>query len=400
MRIYTCSSVGIDYFFFLGKTLRQSGFSVEEIYLITEENYRALAKSKGLKKVLLRFNMYISYPLLLILKSMLAPGQSVFIVSSNTFYAPLVVRLFSFGRVKIINLIYDLFPDAIEMSGKLKQNSWSARAIGKLIKATLKLSHATIYLGDFLAAHANKRWWKPSLYKRIDISADYSLFDSVLSVPDNSPIVLHYGGQLGHLHDATALIQSLKSIEDINQMGKVSCNFYVSGAQAAYIEQELGSTSVKVKTAIASHEWRKDIRNFHVGLVSLTPGGAAVCLPSKTYSMMGGGLAIIAICPQWSDLAHLIIDLEAGWVINNSPYNTRDEIETQPDYMKALFEKRDYDDIAHEFKELVQRIIATPDLIHKKRKNAFHGVRNKFGIELLAADWRHVIEEVTSRNNN
>ena len=61
MKIYTCSSVGIDYFLFLGKTLRSCGFDVEDVFLISEAEYRRRAKSKGLAKLVLRIRMYVVY---------------------------------------------------------------------------------------------------------------------------------------------------------------------------------------------------------------------------------------------------------------------------------------------------------------------------------------------------
>ena len=90
----------------------------------------------------------------------------------------------------------------------------------------------------------------------------------------------------------------------------------------------MSGTDVKIRTAIDSEIWRKDIRNFHVGLVSLSPGGASVCLPSKTYSMMAGGLSIIGICPEWSDLANLIKEMDAGWVVNNSIYSSTSQLKS------------------------------------------------------------------------
>ena len=89
MKIYTCSSVGIDYFLFLGKTLRSCGFDVEDVFLISEAEYRRRAKSKGLAKLVLRIRMYVVYPCLLFRKALKAKKNDMFIVTSNTFYAPL-----------------------------------------------------------------------------------------------------------------------------------------------------------------------------------------------------------------------------------------------------------------------------------------------------------------------
>ena len=157
------------------------------------------------------------------------------------------------------------------------------------------------------------------------------------------------------------------------------------------IRESFAGSGVEVVSAVPSHEWREKIRDFHVGLVTLKPGGAIVCLPSKAYSMMAGGLAILAICPKWSDLAKMIEDNDVGWVISNSPYDEMPSF-ADPEYFKKIEEKRDAETVAKEFHQQVEEILSNPEELDRKRKNASRVMRSTFGKEELGQRWVRFLE--------
>jgi hypothetical protein len=395
IKVYTASSVGIDYFFFLGKTIENAGYEVEPLYFLSETKYRKLAKSSGFKKVWLRIQMYLLYPLFLIYKGLTSRNNSIFVISSNTFYAPYLIKMIvKFKNGKVIHMLYDLFPDAIEIAGSIEVNSIKSRLIGVITKLNQQQCNATVYLGDFLKIHAENRWGKASDSKTIDISTDLSLYPANYNKDlNNRKLIVHYGGQLGHLHDVVSIIESVKYICNSDISSLVEFNFYVSGAQVKLLETSLKGYPVKIISSVPSNQWREDIGNFHIGLVSLTPGGATVCLPSKTYAMMAGGLAIICICPQWSDLAALISSLNSGWIINNSKYFNREDL-YNGNYLDNIKDKRNINDIAMDFYKLIKQILNDRVNLDEKKENAFHGVRKHYNIHTLSKKWNEIIQDV------
>jgi len=396
LKVYTASSVGIDYFFFLNKTIGQAGYVVEPLFFISEVKYRKFAKAVGIKKIWLRLQMYFCYPLYLLYKGLTSQRGSIFVITSNTFYAPYLMKLVvQFKNGKVIHLLYDLFPDAIEIAGSIGIDSFKSKIIGSITKLNQRKCDATVYLGEFLKVHAENRWGEAVKSSIIDISTDLSLYPENYNSTQSYPkkLIIHYGGQLGNLHDVTSIIKSITYIYDSDISDKVEFNFYVSGAQAKFLERSLKDYPVKIISAIPSSQWREDIRNFHIGLVSLSPGGASVCLPSKTYAMMAAGMAIIAICPEWSDLASLIKKLDSGWIINNSLYRNRREI-NRGAYLSNLKEKRVTIEIAIDFYDQIKFILNNMDILSDKRNNAFYGVRNNYNINALSEKWKDLIQNV------
>lgn len=398
LNVYIASSVGLDYFFFLKKTIEQSGYAVKPVYLIDEQKYREQAKSSSLNKVILRIKMYVFYPVKLSWLAIQSRPGSIFIVTSNTFFAPLVVNTVKgFKNIKVIHMLYDLFPDALEVAGAIDYNSKISSWIGGIIRKTQKNSNATVYLGDLLKEHAEHRWCHSRKGKTIDISTDLDLYIHKPNFKTNySKVTIHYGGQMGYLHDADSIIASVKKVLESQLALKVEFVFYVSGAQSNYLKKKLKGLPVIVKSAIPSHHWRKDASTFHVGLVSLTPGGASVCLPSKTYSMMASGMAILAICPVWSDLAKLVLNNKAGWVVNNSAYTDFDVIKSSEAYLKNINKLKDRTDIVNDFELTVTKIVNDIELLKNTRIASYNSVRNNYNTKILSNKWRELIEDVNN----
>lgn len=394
LKIYTGSSVGIDYFFFLNKTIENAGYNVEPLFLIKENDYRRLAKSKGYKKVWLRIKMYVFYPFYLILRGLKAEKDSVFVISSNTFFAPSLIQfILRFKSIKVIHVLYDLFPDALEVARAIEYNSRISKLVGRITTANLKKCETTVFLGSFLKEHAEQRWGCAQKSSIIDISTDLSLYESEINFLDkDEKIIVHYGGQLGHLHDAKSVVESIKYILKSDIKNDLEFNFYVSGAQADFLKESLVNYPVKILSAIPSFQWRKDIKCFHIGLVSLSPGGASVCLPSKTYSMMAGGMSILAICPTWSDLSKLVTDLNAGWIINNSEFSSLESL--GDNYYNNIKIGRDRSHIAVDFYNCLKEIVNDRKTLKEKRINAFNGVRFKYNISMLSDKWDKVLTDI------
>ncbi len=395
LKIYIASNVGIDYFFFLKKTLSKLGYEVDPIYAISELKYRSYSKSNLLRKIILRFAMYVLYPTKLFYIALRSQKNSIFIITSNTFFAPYLIHyFFKWKNIRVVHLLYDLFPDAIEISGIISSDSLASKVIGLIMQKSFMNCDTTVFLGEFLRRHSESRWGMCKKSIVIDISTDLSLYGNVYyPAPNSKKIILHYGGQIGYMHSPNSLIESIKYVFNSDIAKNFEFNFYVSGVNAKLIKDALSKYPIKIISAVPSAQWREDISNFHIGLVSLSPGGATVCLPSKTYGMMAGGLAILAIAPIWSDLSNLIYSNKCGWVINNSIHN--DEIGlSSNNYLDQINKSRSESDIANDFYNTLKSILENREEIEIKRLNSFNAMRRDFNLETLGLKWANAIKQI------
>ncbi|MDZ4688729.1 MAG: hypothetical protein SH850_26955 [Planctomycetaceae bacterium] len=339
--------------------------------------------------------MYVAYPLLLVITTFRARRGDAFVVTSNTFFAPALVALFTRWRgVYVVHLLYDLFPDAIEVAGRTCAGSGLSRLLGYVTWANQHWTNGTVYLGDFLRVYAERRWGKTRLPGVIPIATDVRLYESVPPAPaPPAPLSLHYGGQLGLMHDVESLLLSLQLLSDGGVLGHgVVFDGRVSGSRAAHFESTLRTTAgVVVGGTLSSDAWRRHARGFQVGVVTLSPGGATVCLPSKTYAMMAAGLAILAICPAWSDLAKLVEETGAGWIVDNAA--SRRPLD-EPDYLAASRSRRPINEVAADFRAIVARLLENPSEVAERRKNAWHSVRERYSPSQIGNEWSAYLEDL------
>ena len=141
----------------------------------------------------------------------------------------------------------------------------------------------------------------------------------------------------------------------------------------------------------------KKTKDFHIGLVTLMPYSSTVCLPSKTYGMMASGLAILSISPVWSDLSKLIKKHNAGWIINNSPYELAPKYSSNKNYFQDLSKHRDIDLIVKDFKKIMQVIILNKDILRTKMNNSSQGIREKYNINKLNKKWENFFQIIIKK---
>lgn len=395
-RIFACSSVALDYFRFLCDSLEASATQIFQVAAVSEGHYRRDARGSFIARTRLRLRMYVRYPMQLVLATFHARRGDVFVVTSNTFFAPILVALLVRWRgVSVVHLLYDLFPDALEVSGGATTNGPLSRVLGLVTWANQHLTDGTVYLGEFLRDYAERRWGRTRRPGVVPIATDVRLYDaSPPRSPAPGPLAMHYGGQLGLMHDVESLIESLRALSKAGLLGSVvEFEGLVSGARASVLEYAVGSMAgVTVGATLSSEAWRRHVERFQVGIVTLSPGGATVCLPSKTYAMMAAGLAVVAICPAWSDLARLVEQSGAGWVIDNAacprPLDT-------VDYLRDCRSGRPATDVATDFLALVARLVADPTEVLVCRTNAWQTVRRRYSPLQISAAWSQYLRSLS-----
>ena len=166
----------------LVQELRQSGIDARQCYLISEKRYRA---SKSFVACLgLRLGQYFLYPIWLsvrlfrrfLCRWLYRSGGDVCVVSTNTFYAPLIA---TFLHPNVVHLVYDLFPEALIHSGKWHEGTLKVRVVRWLVGQTFKRAQLYIFLGERLKEYVEATYGQQLHSKIIPVGADQSLFFKV-----------------------------------------------------------------------------------------------------------------------------------------------------------------------------------------------------------------------------
>lgn len=364
------------------------------MFLLKEDDYRQRARLRGWRKLPLRFDMYVVYPLWLIAKTLWLPRGQTIIVTSNPFHAPLLISwIAKIKGHRVLTMLLDLYPDAITVAGYLKPKGAGVRLCAWWQRQTQKAVWRTIYLGEFLRSHTERMYGSAKRGGVIDIIADVRQFpDEFRPTPTVGAVRFRYSGQFGHLHDAESVAVALRLAWSQQRIAeRANFSFFAGGPGMAALTEAFAGTRVQVAPIQTDGDWKQELLAYQIALVSLSPGGATVAMPSKTFAMMAGGLAILAICPLWSDLARVVQRHEAGWVVSNSPYPT--EADLKADYEQRVRERRPVEEIAEDFVTTVEKILADRAEIDRRRRHAYEAMRGALSVEAVGARWRELLRE-------
>lgn len=359
------------------------GSDTEILSTISEARYRRWSASGSAARATLRFLGWFVHPVRLVTRLLTSPRGTIFVVTTNPFFAPaLAVGVGGWRRHRIVHHLFDLYPDALEAAGAIAENGWQSRFIAGLTRSAQRGCAGAVYLGRELQRHAERRHGSARHSAVIDVAADESLFNAT-DRGRSGPLTLHYGGQLGRMHDAAALVEAVRRLRTERESGSVRFDFRVGGARAGQLLALSGEPGVVVGPVLPAEEWRRHVAGMQVGLVSLTAAGANVCLPSKTYAMLAAGLAVIAVAPASGDLAGIIRETGAGWVVDN------------PARREGAAESAAAESGAGEMiVEIVRRLLRNPDEIRVRRDAARAAATGRFGRDEISGRWRKFLAEL------
>ena len=358
----------------LVRELENSGISVKQCFLVTHQEYRR-ARS-GLERFCLRFKMYVTYPLMLISRCICADRSTIMIVTTNTFYAPALASLVR--RIKgapVVHLVYDLYPEVLESSGLISSSSILCRVLEVLTKYTCTRCEMNVFLGARLLAYAEETYGPISGPRVIPVGADGSPFNRLPPTPREAsdPVTILYCGNMGRLHDVTTLLDtvfdpSLRPSRSI--MLRINANGVGLRALRQRLERQESICSVKFTFGgeLKDSEWTAAMLEADIALVTMVQGAENVLMPSKTYSALVAGQAILAICPETSDLATLVRSHDCGWVI---PVGDTASL-----------------------KDAFIEISLRPDLVLEKRRRAFAAGHTHFDSKAVCKQWMDLLSSV------
>ena len=224
------------------------------------------------------------------------------------------------------------------------------------------------FLGTALRAHAEERYGVIPHARVIPVGADGETFRAAVPrarVPPQ-PLRVLYCGNFGRMHDTQTVTELLRAETD----PRWTMDFRGQGAGLRQVASALSGPRPWVTFAgsLDGPNWIEAMKLADVALVTLKHGAEGLVMPSKTYSAMVAGQAILAVCPASSELADTVRRHDAGWVVEPG----------RPDELAAV----------------LRRAAAEPDEVLQRRRNAFRAGHECYAQTALADRWVTLLGEV------
>jgi colanic acid biosynthesis glycosyl transferase WcaI len=342
---------------------------------------------------LLRFRMYVWYPLRTTFSALFS-RRSTYIATTNPFFLPWLLAIVArFRGHLVVQWLYDLYPDALVVGGGLREKSFGTAVLAKLTGWTLRMCHSTVFLGRHLAEYAQTRYGPVRMPVCIPVGSDAAPFSATAPLAAPGPMIrVLYSGHFGLMHDVDTLIAFFRQTAELGEetgedVPRIEFTFRANGPgmqrlkglldemRGSYrgaLRREDGTALARITVDLGGNleekEWVATMLTHQVALVTMRPGAERVVMPSKTYSALLAGQAVLGICPEKSDLADVLTENHCGWSV-------------EPGSLSQL---------VGALRELVLR----PAILAEYRENARRVAHARFSMDVLAVDWARLIQSL------
>lgn len=339
-------------------------------FAVAEADYR---QARGAwARLRMRWRCYVGYPLQLRRRIRREAPVQALVVCTNTFYAPWVaMRAARRSGVPVVHWMFDLFPDVLVLAGKLRSGSWAERRLRHWVRAMFDGAAANVFLGERLLAFAEAKFGPIPRSAVIPVGCDAVPFAGrpPREGKPGEAISVLYCGNFGRMHDVDTIGKALRG----GLPKGVAFSFRGNGAgfqSLSAVVRDLGLDSqVRLGGNLPEAEWLEAMSAAEVALVTMKRGAEGIVMPSKTYSAMAAGQAILAVCPRESDLADLVAQHDCGWVV-------------EPGDVEGLRGVLDF-------------IASQPAEVLRRRHNSWQAGQHCYDQRVLAGQWRELLGAVS-----
>jgi glycosyltransferase involved in cell wall biosynthesis len=232
-------------------------------------------------------------------------------------------------------VIYDLYPDALKQTGSLKKGSIVIRWITGFNKKLFLSAKSIITLSESMKTsilqydvpeeniHFVHNWLinkdiKPREKQSNPFALKHNLADKK---------VVLYSGNMSLTHDLTSLVEAARILKDDKTVKFVFVGEGLKKKELVQKTQEYGLDNVLFLPYQRKDDFPFVISCADIGVVALGKGAEGVSVPSKTYSNLAAGLALLVIAPEGSELQRLIQNFDCGiCCLPDNPQGVADQL--------------------------------------------------------------------------
>lgn len=263
-----------------------------------------------------RLRSMLVYPVRAVLETARLPSGAVAVPTTNPFFLPMVlVATRPLHRRRVVPLVYDLYPDALEASGVAAKDGVLSRLARRANRFWFRRADGLVFIGEKMAEHARDRYGEPRAAAVIETGADSAEFagdgvrngaaETELEAWCAGKIVAAYVGNMGAMHEWETLAEALPRVLAEPSAARLAVVIAASGPGVERLRErwrDLPADRVRFEKPLPNLPWARLLVRSELALVTLRREANRTSIPSKTFSAMAAGAAVVAVSPRDSDL--------------------------------------------------------------------------------------------------
>ena len=214
-------------------------------------------------------------------------------------------------------LVWDVYPDHIVKMGWMRENGLAARLWNRMNSRAMLDARVVITLGERMREALQGQLGRNSVKLRIEVIPNWADTDwqRPISKTENPFAIEHdqvdkitvlYSGNMGLTHGLEVIVESARMLQSDP---RISFLLIGDGLGREKIEHEVVASGLANVRLLPRQPWEVlpfSLATGDIAIVTQAPGSEQISLPSKTYSLMSAGCALVACTHCGSDLAQLV----------------------------------------------------------------------------------------------
>ena len=223
-----------------------------------------------------------------------------------------------------ILLIHDNYPEILLAVGKARENSILVRTLDLSNRWLYKYAAKIVVVGRDMEKLVEKKTF--GLDIPIAYIPNWAELEQVRPMPRDENVLLQelgleekfvflYAGNMGYPNDLESILQCAEKLKDDEKFHFI---FLGAGVKRKWLEREVQEKALSNITLLAPRprsEQNVFLNACDVAIVSLVKKMWGVSMPSRTYNILAVGKPILALAETDSEVARVVIEDEAGWVV-------------------------------------------------------------------------------------
>jgi colanic acid biosynthesis glycosyl transferase WcaI len=243
------------------------------------------------------------------------PRPDVLVSASPSFPAllPAVANVRA-RKIPWVLWLHDLLPDGATATGLVDEG-------GTVMKFARRLESAAYRAADSIVV-LSRAFTDNLVAKGVPEEKIELIYDPATRVPDRlaAPAARHEGlrilsmGNIGHSQGLTALVRAFEGYPEVR------ANLVITGTGVAADEAraEITTNRVQMLGLVDDEHLESELNGAEVALVSQRYEGSEFNIPSKLMNFMAYGLPILAVVNPSGEVARIVTESGAGWVVDSS----------------------------------------------------------------------------------
>jgi len=276
-----------------------------------------------------RMSSWVRYFIYVLFRCCRLPSNALLFVVSNPPIILIIGYLFKrLRQQRYVILVYDTFLEGLIKFGQLKASGLIARFWRRMNRLALENSEIVFTLSDGMAANLERCFdagkTRPG---KVLVVSNWADVDWIRPIPKQAnqfaqkydqvdKLTVMYSGNIGQRHDIGTIMNAARILK-----GQNSVHFMIigDGAKKKLVDEAKSRCELDNLTVLAFQPedvLASSLPTADLAVVSLEKGCEDGMVPSKTYYAMAAGSALIGLCENDSEVAHIIDRHQCGFVVS------------------------------------------------------------------------------------